>query len=95
MNSNYIITAIDPLNGKHNFYHDEMRGSIATIVSMEIGDGAVIRYIPDFDSCPHYVTTTTVKSVKEKDGTLTIETNNTVYTLQTVKETEFRKENRP
>ena len=42
MNNRYIIAAIDPQNGKHNFYHDEMRGSIATIVSAEVGDGAII-----------------------------------------------------
>ena len=89
MNGKYIIIAIDPQNGKHNFYHDEMRGSVATIVSAEIGDGAVIRYIPEYDNLPHYVTTTTVKSIEKKNGVLIIETHNTVYTLHTITEAEF------
>lgn len=89
MNGNYIITAIAPQNGKHNLYHDEMRGSIASVVSAEIGDGAVIRYIPEYDNRPHYVTTSTVKSVEEGDNSLVIETNNTIYTLQVVTEAEF------
>lgn len=89
MNGRYIITAIDPQNGKHNFYHDEIRGSVATIVSAEIGDGAVIRYIPEYDNRPHYVTTTTVKSIEERDGAIVVETNNTVYTFHTVKVAEF------
>lgn len=70
MNNRYIIAAIDPQNGKHNFYHDEMRGSIATIVSAEVGDGAIIRYIPEYDDRYHHVTTSTVKSAEEKDGVL-------------------------
>lgn len=89
MNNRYIIAAIDPQNGKHNFYHDEIRGSVATIVSAEIGDGAVIRYIPEYDNRPHYVTTTTVKSIEERDGAIVVETNNTVYTFHTVKVAEF------
>lgn len=89
MNNRYIIAAIDPQNGKHNFYHDEMRGSIATIVSAEVGDGAIIRYIPEYDDRYHHVTTSTVKSAEEKDGVLVIETSNTIYTLQAIKEAEF------
>lgn len=89
MNGNYIITAIVPKNGEHNLYHDEMRGSIAAVVSAEIGDGAVIRYTPEYDNRPHYVTTSTVKSVDEGDHSLVIETNNTIYTFQVVKEAEF------
>ena len=89
MNGNYIITAIAPQNGKHNLYHDEMRGSIASVVSAEIDDGAIIRYIPEYDNRPHYVTTSTVKSVEEGDNSLVIETNNTIYTLQVVTEAEF------
>lgn len=89
MNNRYIIAAIDPQNGKHNFYHDEMRGSIATIVSAEVGDGAIIRYIPEYDDRYHHVTTSTVKSAEEKDGVLVIETSNTIYTFQAIKEAEF------
>lgn len=89
MNNRYIIAAIDPQNGKHNFYHDEMRGSIATIVSAEVGDGAIIRYIPEYDDRYHHVTTSTVKSAEEKDGVLVIETSNTIYTLQAVEAAEF------
>lgn len=89
MNGNYIISAIDPQNGKHNLYHDEMRGSIAAVVSAEIGDGALIRYTPEYDNRPHYVTTSTVKSVKENDNSLVIETNNTIYTFQAVKQADF------
>lgn len=89
MNGNYIITTIDPQNGKRNLYHDEMRGSITAVVSAEIGDGAVIRYTPEYDNRPHYVTTSTVKSIEEGDNSLVIETNNTIYTLQVVREAEF------
>ena len=89
MNGNYIIAAIDPQNGKHNLYHDEMRGSIAAVVSAEIDDGAVIRYTPEYDNRPHYVTTSTVKSIEESGNALVIETNNTIYTFQVVKEAEF------
>ena len=89
MNGKYIIASIIPRNGKHNFYHDEMRGSIATIVSAEVGDGAVIRYIPGYDGLPHYVTTSTVSSIEEKDGAVFIETNNTSYIFQAVTEAWF------
>lgn len=89
MNGSYIITAITPQNGKHNLYHDEMRGSIADVVSAEIGDGALIRYTPEYDNRPHYVTTSMVKSVDESDSSLVIETNNTIYTFQVVKRAEF------
>lgn len=87
--ANYIITAIGPQNGKHNRYHDEMRCGIVSVVSAEIGDGAVIRYIPEHDNRPHYVTTSTVKFVEEGDNSIAIETNNTICTLQVVKEAEF------
>lgn len=89
MNGNYIITAIAPQNGKHNLYHDEMRGSIASVMSVEIGDGAVIRYTPEYDNRPYYVTTSTVRSVEEGDNSLVIETNNTIYTFQAIKGAEF------
>lgn len=89
MSGNYIISAIDSQNGKHNLYHDEMRGSIAAVVSAEIGDGAVIRYTPEYDNRPHYVTTSMVKSVEESDNSLIIETNNTIYTFQAVKQADF------
>lgn len=89
MNGNYIITAINPQNGKHNLYHDEMRGSIAAVVSAEIGDGAVIRYTPECDKRPYYVTTSTVKSIEEGDNSLVIETSNTIYTFQVVKQADF------
>lgn len=89
MSGNYIISAIDSQNGKHNPYHDEMRGSIAAVVSAEIGDGAVIRYTPEYDNRPHYVTTSMVKSVEESDNSLIIETNNTIYTFQAIKQADF------
>lgn len=89
MTGRYVIAEINPKRGKHNFYHDEMRGSIATIVSAGVGDGAVIRYIPGYDGLPHYVTTSTVSSIEEKDRTVSIETNNTSYIFQAVTEARF------
>lgn len=89
MSTKYIITAISTQSKRHNFYHDEMGGAIAEIVSIEIGSGAVIRYAPRHDDCYNSVITTAVKSFEACDGTLIIKTNNTIYTLHTVEEAEF------
>lgn len=89
MNGKYIIAAITPKNGKHNFYHDDMRGSICEILSAEIGEEADIKYLPNYDNLYHYVTTTKVASVEERNGILTIETKNTIYTLHAVSDANF------
>lgn len=89
MNGRYIIYSIDPTNGEYNPYHDDMRGGVAEIGSVSVGDGLVVRYIPKYDDHYHYVVTSPVKSVKENDNTLVIETANTIYTLHVVKNAEF------
>lgn len=89
MNNKYIIVTIIAQNGKHNFYHDEMLNSIAEIVSIDIGECASIKYIPEYDCCYHYVTTTAVQSIEEHNGSLVITTKNTTYVLHAIAEAEF------
>lgn len=89
MRKKYIISEINPTNGAYNFYHDEMRGSLANILLAEVGERADIRYSQRHDDIHRNVSTSPVKSITEDGSVLTIETNNTIYTLHAVEDAEF------
>ncbi len=85
----YIISSIGSKNGKYNFYHSEMCGRPAYIILPEVGESAVIEYLPEYNDRYQQVVTSTVESVTDNGGCIVIETHNSIYTMQRILLAEF------
>lgn len=90
MKDYYTIKKVEPKNNELRDIHEDMIGSRCYIVCLDTGKRAVLKCDMPYDPGKfHTVTTSIVESWWANDATgsvVTIETMNTVYVLEALKE---------
>ena len=82
----YIITRVESKRSKVNPWHERVTGKRCTIGLLEFWCCAIfyVRGIDSYDGATVRYVTSRVLRTNKQDGVLTVETENTTYTLERV-----------
>lgn len=83
----YVIKRVESKREKVNPWHGRVTGKVCTIESLEWGDcgrlliNGIVPLDDRYGGIPTLFNTSPIIKTEEKDGVLTIETKNSIYTL--------------